>query len=249
MIIKTMALLLASAAMAATATQQETALVKSILPSTNIQKVQSAEVDGLYKAYLPNGEILYVYPSKRLIFIGEIYTAEGLNLTARDKIKWQNDQLSTLKKATLIKEALKVDFNQGSNVYEFVMFTDPCCPYCKSVQEYFEKNKVSLWVNFFPLPFHQNAQKYSLEILSSKNPKKAMQKIKSTGQSLRIPITPQARAQLEKMKALGKKLNLRGIPRIYVIKKNSDKVVGLIDGADIPAIDEFLKKDKSDVKK
>jgi len=63
--------------------QQEDSLVRSIIPSTKIQKVTRSQMDGLYKAYLENGEIIYVNPFKRLIFVGEIYTTKGENLYAR----------------------------------------------------------------------------------------------------------------------------------------------------------------------
>lgn len=233
--------------------QQEMSLVKSIIPSTKVKKVLRAEVDGFYKAYLGNGQILYINPFKRLIFIGEVYTARGKNLTANDRIKWQselkNNKLSTLKKDELKKDAFKIEYGEGSSKYEFVIFTDPECSYCKLAEDHFEKNDVSLYVNFLPLSFHKNAEKWSLEILSSKDLKKAMKEIKVTGKDLKIKIKPQAKEQLKKMKALAKKLGITGTPKIFVVEKNGNKVVEIIDGANIPKINEFLKKDKSNDKK
>jgi len=233
--------------------QQEESLVRSIIPSTKVKKVMRAEADGFYKAYLANGQILYINPFKRLIFVGEIYTAGGQNLTANDREIWQhelqNDLLKTLTRDELIKDAVKVNFGKGANKYEFVIFTDPECPYCKKVENHFEKYDTSVYINFFPLPFHKNAEKWSLEVLSSKDFKKAIKQIKTTGKDLGIDIVPKAKEQLEKMKALGQKLGITGTPKIFVIEKNSDKVVGIIDGANIQKIDEYLKKDKSDDKK
>jgi|GEM_PF-1109463 len=233
--------------------QQEESLVKSIIPSTKVEKIVRAEVDGFYKAYLGNGQILYINPFKRLIFVGEIFTTGGQNLTVNDRVKWQselqNKQLTTLNKAELIKDAKKVDFKKGANKYEFVVFTDPECPYCKKAEDHFEKYDTSVYINFLPLPFHKNAEKWSLEALSSKDFKKAIKQIKTTGKDLGIDITPKAREQLEKMKALGQELGITGTPKFFVIEKNSDKVVDIIDGANIPKIDEYLKKDKNDDKK
>jgi len=233
--------------------QQESSLVKSIIPSTKVEKIIRAEADGFYKAYLANGQILYINPFKRLIFVGEIYTAGGQNITANDRVKWQselqNEQLTTLNKAELIKDAKKVDFGKGANKYEFVIFTDPECSYCKKAEDHFEKYNTSVYINFLPLPFHKNAEKWSLEALSSKDFKKAIKQLKTTGEDLGIDITPKAKEQLEKMKALGQKLGVTGTPKIFVIEKNSDKVISIIDGANIPKIDEYLKKDRSDDKK
>ena len=233
--------------------QQEESLVRSIIPSTKVEKVIRAEADGFYKAYLANGQILYINPFKRLIFVGEIYTAGGQNLTANDREIWQhelqNGQLETLTRDELIKDAVKVNFGKGASKYEFVIFTDPECPYCTKAEEHFAKYDTSVYVNFLPLPFHKNAEKWSLEALSSKDFKKAMEQIKKTGKDLGVEITPKAKEQLDKMVALGKKLGINGTPKIFVIEKSSNKVVGIIDGANIPKMDEYLKKDKSDDKK
>ena len=43
--------------------RQEESLVKTIMPSTKIEKVDRAVIDGFYKAYLKNGNILYVNPT------------------------------------------------------------------------------------------------------------------------------------------------------------------------------------------
>ncbi|EOG0505349.1 disulfide isomerase DsbC N-terminal domain-containing protein [Campylobacter jejuni] len=45
--------------------QQEESLVKGVIPSTKIAKVERSQIDGFYKAYLDNGNILYVNPFKR----------------------------------------------------------------------------------------------------------------------------------------------------------------------------------------
>jgi len=233
--------------------QKEESLVKSIIPSTKVKKVLRSQIDGLYKAYLKNGQILYINPFKRLIFVGEIYTLGGKSLTSNDRNKWQNElkskQLLKLKKDELVKNAFKVKYGKGSNKYEFIMFTDPECPYCKKAQNYFQKHDVLLYINLFPLPFHKNAKKYSLEILSSKNSQKAMDEIEANSKELKVKITPQAKKRLEKMQALGKKIQVNGTPKIFVVEKNSNKVVDVIDGANISKIDRFLKKDKNDNKK
>lgn len=233
--------------------QQETSLVKSIIPSAKIEKVIRAEADGFYKAYLANGQILYINPFKRLIFIGEIYTASGQNITANDREKWQNEfqneQLKTLDKNELIKDAVKVNYGKGASKYEFVMFTDPECPYCLRAEEHFKKYDTTVHMIFFPLSFHKNAEKWSLEILSSKDPNKAIEKLRATNKDLGVNITSEAKERLNKMKALGQKLSVFGTPKIFVVEKNSNKVISIIDGANTPKMDEYLKKDKSDDKK
>lgn len=232
------------------AEQQEEALVKGIIPSTKIDKVERAEIDGFYKAYLGNGNIFYINPFKRVIFIGELYTATGDSLTANDVQKWQaelNEKALKQANATeLLQNAKKVVYGSGSKRYEFIIFTDPECPFCARVEEFLEKQNATLYANFFPLSFHQNAKKWSGQILSSKDIKEAMRQIRTTQKDLSgVNITKEAENTLKATIALGEKLNITGTPKIFVIdKKEQNKVIAIIDGANLEKISEFLTKDK-----
>ena len=68
--------------------KKEFELVQSIIPNTKVAKVEISEITGLYKAFIDNGNILYVHPQKRLIFFGEIWTMNGKNLTQSDKANY-----------------------------------------------------------------------------------------------------------------------------------------------------------------
>lgn len=242
-------LLLASSLSATTLIEeQEEALVKGIIPATKISKVQRAEIDGFYKAFLDNGNILYVNPFKRVIFIGELYTNMGVSLTANEREAWQselsNAQIKNIDLKELTQYAKKVDFNQGSKKYEFVLFTDPECPYCARVEEYFIKNNVSAYINFYPLSFHQNATKWILQILSSKDFKEALISIRQNQKDLEVKTTKEAEERLKNMKAVGEKLNIQGTPKLFVVEKNTSKIVDVIDGANMQKIDSYINKDK-----
>ncbi|KGI56039.1 DsbC family protein [Campylobacter sp. MIT 97-5078] len=230
--------------------QQEEALVKGIIPSTKIDKVERAEIDGFYKAYLGNGNIFYINPFKRVLFIGELYTATGESLTANDASKWQAElnekALKDANATELLQNAKRVVYGSGSKRYDFVIFTDPECPFCAKVEEFFEKQNVNVYVNFFPLSFHQNAKKWSGQILSSKDIKLAMKQIRTTQKNLNdVSISKEAENTLKATIALGEKLNITGTPKLFVIDKiEQNKVVAVIDGANFERINEFLVKDK-----
>ncbi|ARE80665.1 DsbC family protein [Campylobacter helveticus] len=228
--------------------EQEEALVKGVIPSTKIEKVQRAEVDGFYKAYLANGNILYVNPFKRVIFIGELYTNTGVSLTANEREAWQSElsaaQIKDMDLKELTQYAKKLDFNQGSKKYDFVLFTDPECPFCARVEEHFMKNNVSVYINFYPLSFHQNATKWILQILSSKDFKEAFVSIRHNQKDLDVKTTKEAEQTLNNMKALGEKLNIQGTPKLFVVEKNTSKIIDVIDGANMQKIDSYLTKDK-----
>lgn len=229
--------------------QQETSLVKGIMPSTKIDKVERAEIDGFYKAFLGNGNMLYINPFKRVIFIGEIYTAGGVSLTANDRQEWQNELqnqlLKNIKIDELMRNAKKVDYGKGSKRYEVLIFTDPECPYCAKLEEFLEQKDVSVYVNFLPLNFHKNAKRWSEQILSSKDIKAAIKQIRLTQKDLNVKVSKEAQKTLKATMALGEKLKINGTPKVFIIdKKDKNKIVATIDGANLDKVQEFLNKDR-----
>lgn len=62
-------------------------------------------------------------------------------------------------------------FTFGKGKDEYVLFTDPECPYCKKFESYFHniEDKVKIRVFFFPLEFHKDAKDLSLYIMSQKS--------------------------------------------------------------------------------
>ena len=232
--------------------QNEFDLVQSIIPKTKIAKVERTPVDGLYAAFLSNGNVIYVYPYKRLIFFGEIYSNTGINLTNQIKRKWQEEvtkkNLEKLNSKELTKNSFKIDFGKGSKKYAFVLFTDPECPFCRRVDKYLKKVKpdTTFYVNYMPLYFHPHAKKWALQILSSKDKKEAIETIEKTNKDLNVTITKEAKDTLKATEALAKRLGIRGTPTLFVIDIETGKVVGKIDGANIPEIEKWIKRDKNE---
>ncbi len=218
--------------------------IQAVIPGTTISKIERAEIDGLYKAYMPNGDLLYIEPNKKLIFFGQIWTNTGVSLTQNDTARWQeelsNQQLKNITTTDLTKDSLKIEFGKGSQKYEFVIFTDPECPYCKKAEEVFNNQDVTVHFNFMPLDFHKHAKDWSLDVLSSKEPAKTLEDIKA-GKDVKIKHTQQAEAQLEKMMTLAKSLNITGTPKLFVIDKNENKIIDVINGANIPQIQKYVK--------
>lgn len=219
-------------------------LIQAVIPGTTISKVEKAEIDGLYKAFMPNGDLLYIEPNKKLIFFGQIWTTYGQSLTQVDVERWQQtlaqEQLKSISSERLLKDSLKVEFGKGSTQYDFVIFTDPECPYCKKAEETFLNKDVTVYYNFMPLDFHKNAKEWSLDILSSKNPKQTAEQIRA-GKTVKVKHTKEAEIQLDKMVVLAKELGVTGTPKLFVLDKQSKKVVDIINGANIPQIQKYLK--------
>ncbi len=219
--------------------------IKSILPNAPIAKIEQSPLENIYQIYMPNGQILYVSPNQNLIIAGEVFKPNGYSITQQDQKKWQEEleakQIANLTIKQLLDDSLKIDFGKGSKKYEFVLFTDPECPYCKKAEAEFEGKDLTVYYNFMPLSFHQNATPWSLDILSSKDPYKTLHEIKN-GKDIHITHTKEAQAQLDKMIAKAEGLGITGTPKMYVIDKNEKKIVSVINGADIAKIKKYLEQ-------
>ncbi len=219
--------------------------IKSILPNAPISKIEASGVTNLYTIYLPNGQLLYVAPKEELIIAGEIFKPNGYSLTQQDQKAWQQEleakQIANLTVKQLVDDSLKVDFGTGSKNFEFVIFTDPECPYCKKAEAEFEAQNATVYYNFMPLSFHKNATPWSLDILSSKNPLNTIHDIKN-GKETKIEHSKEAQLQLDKMIAKAESLGITGTPKLFVIDKKQKKVIDVINGADIPKIKKYLEK-------
>ena len=220
--------------------------IQSVIPGTKFSKYEKArELDGFYKLFMDNGQIMYINPMKELIVFGEVWTTKGQSITQNDAMRWQQElqekQIEGLNPTELTENALKLEFGKGSARYEFVVFTDPECPYCKKAEDVMIKKDVTVYINYMPLDFHKNAREWSLDILSSASPKQALADIKS-GKEVKVNHTKKSKDQLSKMEALAKKLNVTGTPKLFVIDKKDSKIVDVINGANIPQIEKYLAK-------
>ena len=198
-------------------------MVQDVIPGTAISKIEKGEINGLYKAFMPNGDLLYIEPNQKLIFFGQIWTSTGMSLTQNDVGRWQqelaNAQIENITPDKLKEFAIQTKYNKGSERYEVVLFTDPECPYCKKVEEYLKTKKVTVFYNYMPLDIHPKAKDISLKLINNKK----------------------AKDILANMEALAKELNITGTPKLFIIDKKDNKIVQAINGANIPQIEQYLK--------
>lgn len=221
--------------------------INSVVPKSKIAKYEKAEMDGLYKVYFENGQMFYVNPFKKLIFFGEIYNNKGYSYTQTDRNKWQQELSQTqiidkYKASDFKKVAKSLKYGTGGKDYEFVIFTDPECPYCKMAESLIATGNTDLHLIFSPLDFHKNAENWSKIILSAKDTKKAMEDIKNGNIPTDIAITKDAENKLAEMMKLSQELNVpnTGTPKILIIDKKQDKIIDVINGADEKKIRKYM---------
>lgn len=222
------------------------ALIQNVIPNSKFIKYEKAvELDGFYRVYFDNGQLLYINPLNETIVFGEVWSKEGKSYTTHFVQKWKEElaknELKNISIDKLLKPAKKAIFNKGTqNNYSFVLFTDPECPFCKTVEKFFSQNNTTVYYNFTPLPFHKNAKEWSEIALSSKDFKQALNDIHSENIPT-VELTDAAKKQLEEMEILAKELKVEGTPKIYVIDEKEQKIVDVVNGADIPKLEKYIK--------
>lgn len=229
----------------ATASDNLKQIVSDIIPGTTVSKVQYAQLNGLLKAYLPNGQILYIEPNQKLIFFGEIWTKDGVSVTELDMQNWKKE-LRELEESKiigtdgtdLVKDSLKLTFGQGSKEYNFVMFTNPFCGNCVDLENFLKTKNITVYTN---LLHFQGKELYNLAILDSKNPIKTIDDIQKGSFDInKYTPTIEAKQVLEKMLNKAQHFNIAFTPKVFVVDTNN-KIVAIIDGADIEKTKQFIK--------
>ena len=124
-------------------------------------------------------------------------------------------------------------FTYGTGSDEYVLFTDPECPYCKKFESYFPQisDKVKIRVFYYPLDFHKNARDISLYVMSldskAKKEKAMLNTNKDTKAFKNRKISKSELAKLEKhldkQIEVANKLKVRGTPAVF--DKEGNKVV------------------------
>ncbi|WP_404317146.1 thioredoxin fold domain-containing protein [Malaciobacter canalis] len=162
---------------------------------------------------------LFLTKDKKVLIAGNV-----MDVNSGDAITLPVDLSNTIG-----KEAL----TYGSGKDEYILFTDPECPYCKKLESFFPKleKHVKIRVFFFPLSFHNNARDLSIYFMSKNtNEEKIKAMLNTNADSKEFKnrkISKDELAKLEKsleeQMIIAQKLNIRGTPTLF--NKDGKKIV------------------------
>lgn len=205
------------------------ATAQKILPSTDIKKVMVTEIPNVLAVLMANEEVIYIYPPKELILVGEIYNKNGVNLTDKHTQSIGASKTSdsaSLDVAPLMNIGLKM--NEGSGKYGFVVFTDPDCPFCQQLENFILKQDVEVYYILMPIDaLHPQAREKSIKMI--------MEKLSLTrGDAIK---------RLKEGEGVATGLGINGTPQTLVYEKDTKKPVAGISGADLPKFQPYISKD------
>ena len=154
---------------------------------------------------------VFLTKDKKVIFLGAAYdTTNGQKMSIP---------------VDMNKYISKKAFTYGTGSDEFVVFTDPECPYCSKFESYWEeiKDKVKFHIFFLPLDFHKNAKDMTYYILSKKTDDDKMKALSQIGKGSKEYLNSRfTSSELEKLQAqlkeqmnIANELSARGTPTIF----------------------------------
>ncbi|MFA7404956.1 MAG: disulfide isomerase DsbC N-terminal domain-containing protein [Pelobacteraceae bacterium] len=155
-----------AAAEPAAIAQDTRAAIMKILHVEKVLDVRTTAIEGMYEVALPNRQVVYVHPDKKLIFSGQIFdAATGKSLTAERA----SEISSNIANEVLSKVDKKKLFKIGTGPIELVEFTDVDCSHCRQSEQYF-KGKEKIFSRYIILLAGEKSLKKTKAILGAARP-------------------------------------------------------------------------------
>lgn len=223
--------LFAAVAHAAAPNDSPESELKKLFPTMPVTSVKKTDVDGIYEV-VTGGNVIYVHLKTGHVFVGDLYTKEGRNLTAETRNSLIAGRIKLLTKEDLEK-ALKI----GNGKHTVIEITDPDCPYCRKMHEYWGRRPdVTRYVFFLPLPMHPTAEKKARYILGAKDKELAFWEVYSGELDKRPDVFDKPgddKGLLNAQKAIVQKLGVNSTPTFWVDGT-------YVSGANIPLIEKII---------
>ncbi|MFA7349555.1 MAG: DsbC family protein [Methylotenera sp.] len=181
-------------------------------PPLNAKSIKLSPLAGIYEVYA-NGNIFYVDKNVSYVMVGGalIEDATKRNLTAE-----RLQELTTIKFDSLpFKNAIEIKKGNGS--YKFAVFSDPDCPFCKTLEQGLEKMGMSdytAYIFLFPIKeLHPDAVAKSESIWCAKDKNEAWNNWMVKGIA---PAKASCDNPIVANEKLADELGVAGTPTIYM---------------------------------
>ena len=206
------------------------ALVKKLSPNLTVTDVKLAPVKGLFLVEIDAGEgkrgvLFFDFAKKHLLVLNQLIPV---------------DQIGKPRKVDTSKLPMKDAIILGDPAArkKVAVFTDPDCPYCRSLHDEMKKvvekrKDIAFHLFLFPLPMHKEAYKKSQSILCEKS----LALLDEAFSGKEVPEPKCGNEQVEKNLVLGKDLGFNGTPTL--VREDgvmmggtlpADKLIDWIDG-------------------
>lgn len=191
-------------------------IIKQRFTNMNVS-VEKSPIPCVYELWTGFDHVLYT--DGNYLFVGHILDFSGGDLT-QAKIDEKVSKEVLLKVDKMDKSKL---FKIGSGPVEIIEFMDPECPYCKRAEEMLKpvEDKITRYVVFMPLPFHQNAKPLTEYVLCSGTERAYKNALVGKVDLSKFKCSSERKEEVEKVMdyhmSLAQEFNIRGTPT-FIIK-------------------------------
>ncbi|WP_036303701.1 DsbC family protein [Methylotenera sp. L2L1] len=181
-------------------------------PPLNAKSIKLSPLAGVYEVYA-NGNIFYVDKTVSYVMVGGSLVEDA---TKRNLTTERLQELTTIKFDSLpFKNAIEI--KKGNGQYKFAVFSDPDCPFCKTLEQGLEKMGISdytAYIFLFPLKeLHPDAVAKSESIWCAKDKNEAWSNWMVKGIA---PVKANCENPLAANEKLADDLGVAGTPTIYM---------------------------------
>jgi thiol:disulfide interchange protein DsbC len=236
MIERTFAYVLSVAALlAATAACADEESVKKAFqakfPKATVDTVTKLPDLGLYEIVIPRGDepiIIYTDDQFRYMFQGNLVETKNMvDLTEKTRAKLTAIDFNSLPLDKAIKKV------KGNGSRKIAVFSDPDCPFCKRIEQEFEKvNDVTIYILLYPIEqLHPKAVGKAKQIWCSPNRQKAWDEYMLKGTA--PTATADCDNPVEALMEFGRKRGINGTPTL--VFADGSRVPGALTAAQLEA--------------
>ena len=194
-------------------------------PKVKITDLQATEMKGLYSGSLDN-QIVYVNEDAQHLFVGSMIRLKDQHNLTKDLALSQN----TIDfKVLPLNDAIKTV--RGNGKRQLAIFSDPNCPYCKTLEGHLAKlTDVTIYTFIYPIKTKSIIP--SKQVWCSPNKEYAWKSLIQNG--VQPTVAADCTNPIERNLQLGKKLGLAGTP--VIILSNGYKLMGAYPAEQIEKI-------------
>jgi len=186
--------------------------LRSMTPHIKAKSIKTSPISGLYELFV-GGSLIYTDKNYDYVIVnGSIIDIKSKKNKTEESLK----QLTSIKFNELpFQNAIEI--KKGSGAYKFVIFSDPDCPYCKSLEIGLAESNLTdytAYIFLYPLKaIHPDAASKSESIWCSKNKGEAWSSFMVIGTT---PEKVNCDNPLNENEKLAEEIGISGTPTIYL---------------------------------
>ena len=185
------------------------AKLKATFQNLNVTDFREGPIPGLFEMNV-GGQIVYFHPEEEVLIFGEIFSKEGLSLTAQSRSRTDSELHSGIP----TEQAIVIGPEDGVPIIEF---TNPNCGYCRQLDQYLAGvGQPVKRIIFFAVPQDPSAIARAVHVACSDDKEAAFREIYSGAKNDDFTACEEGQALVNSHRAISSKAGVQATPTLYL---------------------------------